>query len=49
MTLFENERNGKYETDHIHMFLNGQIEIVMDKFFTVINMLTQHLWAVAMY
>lgn len=26
MTLFENERNGKYETDHIHMCLNEQID-----------------------
>ena len=30
MTLFENERNGKYETDHIHMFLNGQIDFSED-------------------
>ena len=30
MTLFENERNGKYETGHIHMFLNGQIDFSED-------------------
>lgn len=26
MTLFDNERNGKYETDHIHMCLNERID-----------------------
>ena len=26
MTLFENERTGKYETDHIHMCLNERID-----------------------
>ena len=26
MTLFDNEQNGRYETDHIHMLLNENIE-----------------------